>query len=68
MEVGEKSMEQIIDIQHLNKSYGTHEVLRDVNFSVSKGEVVSIIDQDCQGYLLVKNESGEVGWISRDLV
>ncbi len=36
--------------------------------SVSAGEVVSIIDQDCQGYLLVKNESGEVGWISRDLV
>ncbi|WP_312094188.1 amino acid ABC transporter ATP-binding protein [Niallia sp.] len=42
-------MEQIIDIQHLNKSFGTHEVLRDVNFSVSKGEVVSIIGSSGSG-------------------
>jgi putative lysine transport system ATP-binding protein len=42
-------MEQIIDIQHLNKSYGTHEVLRDINFSVNKGEVVSIIGSSGSG-------------------
>ncbi|PKG24328.1 amino acid ABC transporter ATP-binding protein [Niallia nealsonii] len=42
-------MEKIIDIQHLNKSYGTHEVLRDINFSVNKGEVVSIIGSSGSG-------------------
>ncbi|MBZ9533798.1 amino acid ABC transporter ATP-binding protein [Cytobacillus oceanisediminis] len=42
-------MEKIIDIQHLNKSYGTHEVLRDINFSVTKGEVVSIIGSSGSG-------------------
>lgn len=49
MEEGEDNMEQIVDIQHLNKSYGTHEVLRDINFSVNKGEVVSIIGSSGSG-------------------
>ncbi|HZG80211.1 MAG TPA: amino acid ABC transporter ATP-binding protein [Brevibacillus sp.] len=42
-------METIIDIQHLNKSFGTHQVLRDINFSVNKGEVVSIIGSSGSG-------------------
>jgi putative lysine transport system ATP-binding protein len=42
-------MEKIIDIQHLNKSFGTHEVLKDINFSVNKGEVVSIIGSSGSG-------------------
>ncbi|MGF9801120.1 amino acid ABC transporter ATP-binding protein [Brevibacillus agri] len=42
-------METIIDIQHVNKSYGTHEVLRDINFSVKKGEVVTIIGSSGSG-------------------
>lgn len=42
-------METIIDIQHLNKSFGTHQVLRDINFSVHKGEVVSIIGSSGSG-------------------
>ncbi|SFB02560.1 MULTISPECIES: amino acid ABC transporter ATP-binding protein [unclassified Bacillus (in: firmicutes)] len=42
-------METIIDIQHLNKSFGTHEVLRDIDFSVNKGEVVSIIGSSGSG-------------------
>lgn len=42
-------MEKIIDIQHLNKSYGTHEVLKDIDFSVSKGEVVTIIGSSGSG-------------------
>ena len=42
-------MEKIIDIQHLNKSFGTHEVLRDINFSVNKGEVVTIIGSSGSG-------------------
>ncbi|WP_010677715.1 amino acid ABC transporter ATP-binding protein [Bacillus timonensis] len=42
-------MEKIIDIQHVNKSFGTHEVLKDINFSVNKGEVVSIIGSSGSG-------------------
>lgn len=42
-------METIIDIQHLHKSYGTHQVLKDINFSVKKGEVVSIIGSSGSG-------------------
>ena len=29
-------MEKVIDIQHLSKSFGTHEVLKDIDFSVKK--------------------------------
>lgn len=36
-------MEKVIDIQHLSKSFGAHEVLKDIDFSVKKGEVVCII-------------------------
>lgn len=42
-------MNTVIDIQHLNKSFGNHEVLRDINFSVKKGEVVSIIGSSGSG-------------------
>ncbi len=42
-------MKKIIDIQHLSKTFGTHEVLRDVNFSVNKGEVVCIIGSSGSG-------------------
>ncbi len=42
-------MEKVIDIQHLNKSFGSHEVLKDINFSVSKGEVVCIIGSSGSG-------------------
>ncbi len=42
-------METIIDIQHLSKSFGTHEVLKDVNFSVKKGEVVCVIGSSGSG-------------------
>ncbi len=42
-------METIIDIRHLNKSFGSHEVLKDVNFSVNKGEVVTVIGSSGSG-------------------
>lgn len=42
-------MKKVIDIQHLSKSFGTNEVLKDVNFSVSKGEVVCIIGSSGSG-------------------
>lgn len=42
-------MERIIEIQHLSKFFGTHEVLKDIDFSVNKGEVVSIIGSSGSG-------------------
>lgn len=42
-------MEKIIDIKHLNKSFGSHEVLKDIDFSVNKGEVVCIIGSSGSG-------------------
>ncbi|HHU31220.1 MAG TPA: amino acid ABC transporter ATP-binding protein [Clostridia bacterium] len=42
-------MNKVIEIQHLSKSFGTNEVLRDINFSVSKGEVVCVIGSSGSG-------------------
>ena len=42
-------MEKIIDIQHLQKSFGANEVLKDIDFSVNKGEVVCIIGSSGSG-------------------
>ena len=42
-------MEAVIEIKHLNKSFGNHEVLRDVNFTVKKGEVVCLIGSSGSG-------------------
>jgi putative lysine transport system ATP-binding protein len=42
-------MDTVIDIQHLSKSFGAHEVLKDIDFSVKKGEVVCIIGSSGSG-------------------
>jgi putative lysine transport system ATP-binding protein len=42
-------MEQVVEIQHLSKSFGSHEVLKDINFTVNKGEVVCIIGSSGSG-------------------
>ena len=43
-------MEQnIIEVRHLSKSFGTHEVLRDIDFTVKKGDVPSIIGASGSG-------------------
>lgn len=39
----------IINVEHLGKSFGTHEVLRDIDFSIDKGEVVCIIGSSGSG-------------------
>lgn len=41
--------EKIIELQHLQKNFGTHDVLRDINLSVEKGEVLSIIGASGSG-------------------
>ena len=35
--------EPILQINHLSKTFGNHEVLRDIDFSVNPGDVTSII-------------------------
>ena len=61
-------MEKVIDIQHLSKSFGANEVLKDIDFSVKKGEVVCIIGSSGSGKstllrcvnLLEKPTSGKI--------
>lgn len=60
--------EHIIEIKHLKKSFGQNEVLKDIEFNVSKGEVVTIIGSSGSGKstllrcinLLEKPTSGEI--------
>lgn len=40
---------KIIELQHLKKSYDEVEVLKDINFTISKGEVLSIIGSSGSG-------------------
>ena len=41
--------EMILEIKHLSKAFGSHEVLRDIDFTVSKGDVISIIGASGSG-------------------
>ena len=41
--------EILLDIRHLSKSFGAHQVLRDIDFTVSKGDVISIIGASGSG-------------------
>ena len=41
--------EKILEIQHLKKSYGQNEVLKDISLTVEKGEVISIIGSSGSG-------------------
>ena len=41
--------DMILEIRHLSKSFGTHEVLRDIDFTVKKGDVTSIIGASGSG-------------------
>ncbi|MED3643358.1 amino acid ABC transporter ATP-binding protein [Caldifermentibacillus hisashii] len=69
-------METMITVQHLSKSFGTHEVLKDINFSVKKGEVVSIIGSSGSGKstllrcinLLEKPTGGEIIYKGKNIL
>ena len=41
--------EIILQVNHLSKSFGSHEVLRDIDFTVEKGDVTSIIGASGSG-------------------
>ncbi|SJZ49170.1 putative lysine transport system ATP-binding protein [Pilibacter termitis] len=61
-------MTTILEINHLKKSFGQNEVLKDIHMSVNKGEVISIIGSSGSGKstllrsinLLEKANSGEI--------
>ena len=42
-------MEAVLQVNHLSKSFGSHEVLRDIDFTVKKGVVTSIIGASGSG-------------------
>lgn len=63
-----KDKKIIVDVRHLYKSFGTNIVLRDINFTVSRGEVVCVIGSSGSGKstllrcinLLEKPDGGEI--------
>ena len=42
-------MEPILQVNHLSKTFGNHEVLRDIDFTVNKGDVTTIIGASGSG-------------------
>ena len=41
--------EPILQVNHLSKTFGKHEVLKDIDFSVNTGDVISIIGASGSG-------------------
>ena len=72
MEIGKK----IIQIKNIRKDFGKRTVLKDINFDVHEGEVVSIIGSSGSGKstllrcinLLEKPTSGEIRFHDDDVV
>ena len=68
--------ELILNIKHLSKSFGRHEVLRDIDFEVNKGDVISIIGASGSGKstllrcinLLETPSSGEIYYHETNVV
>ena len=67
--------DMILEIRHLSKSFGSHEVLRDIDFTVNKGDVTSIIGSSGSGKstllrcinLLETPTSGEILFHGQDV-
>ena len=68
--------DMILQVNHLRKSFGTHEVLRDIDFTVNKGDVTSIIGASGSGKstllrcinLLENPTSGEILYHGENVV
>ena len=68
--------QEVVTIKHLNKVFGTHEVLKDISFSVLSGEVVTIIGSSGSGKstllrcvnLLEKPTSGEILYNGKNIL
>lgn len=68
--------ETILEVRHLSKSFGSHEVLRDIDFTVAPGDVTSIIGASGSGKstllrcinLLETPTAGEILYHGQDVV
>ena len=68
--------QEVVTIKHLNKVFGTHEVLKDISCSVQSGEVVTIIGSSGTGKstllrcvnLLEKPTSGEILYNGKNIL
>jgi len=68
--------ELILDIRHLSKAFGTHQVLRDIDFTVHKGDVISVIGASGSGKstllrcinLLETPNSGEIRYHNQNVL
>lgn len=47
--MSEKTANKVISIENLSKSFGDHQVLRKIDFAVSKGEVICIVGSSGSG-------------------
>ncbi len=61
------SSQNILEVRHLQKAYGRHEVLKDISFTVRQGEIVGLLGKNGSGkttmiksILGLLNHSGEV--------
>ena len=67
--------EPILQVNHLSKAFGSHQVLRDIDFTVSAGDVISIIGASGSGKstllrclnLLEEPTSGHIYFVGVDL-
>ena len=67
--------ESILEIRHLGKAFGSHQVLRDIDFTVQRGDVISIIGASGSGKstllrcidLLETPSSGQILYHGRDV-
>ncbi|MBR3794771.1 MAG: amino acid ABC transporter ATP-binding protein [Clostridia bacterium] len=68
--------EQVIEIRDLHKAFGSHEVLKGIDFTASKGEVVCIIGSSGSGKstllrcinLLENPDKGEIRYHGKDIL
>ena len=76
MEMMKSDKQVVLQIKNIRKDFGQRTVLKDVNFNVHKGEVVSIIGSSGSGKstllrcinLLEKPTSGEIIFYDKDVV
>lgn len=69
-------MDNIIEVRHLSKWFGSNEILKDINFNVKKGEVVCIIGASGSGKstllrcinLLEKPSGGEIFYRGKNVL
>jgi putative lysine transport system ATP-binding protein len=71
-----ESNEVILSLKHMQKSYGTHKVLKDISFDINKGEIVTIIGPSGGGKsttlrcinLLEEPTSGEIDFHGENIL